>query len=742
MELINSKSLLAKLMATENLRIEQRNVPTASFDVKNRVLTIPILSSSLSSYEYDLFVGHEVGHALYTPLEGLTLAVKKKYNMGIMNVLEDSRIERKIKNKYPGIRSSFKIAYNELLDRNFFETKDRDLNEYNFIDRVNLYCKCGVGLGIQFTEEEKKLLALIESTRTYNDVIRIYPKIAKYMLDQAQQEEQQPTEIRITIDELGDDDFQFGDNEENSGTIDVPNEENKDTSDNDGANNKESNEAYNSDSVDDKSDGESNDGESNDVNSDGESNDDKDDDNGELDSSKNSEEGSGDFDDIDNSSPHLNSETDDAYSFNQDQLFSKQNFDFLYANLPDFDLDKLILDYTTLWKDFSDYMRQYNLVPENEINSPSAVRVYQKFRNESKNTVSYLVKEFELRKNADQSKKAKISKTGDLNLNKIFSYKFNEDIFKKVTNTPGGKSHGLVMFLDWSGSMDSYLTDTIKQTLNLVMFCRKVNIPYEVYAFSTAGALDLYKHPTKKSEIAPTHFKLMNLLSSRMTASEHTYAASNLLYGRRNHPSWMHRGGTPLNESILAAIKIVPEFKKKYKLQEVNTVFLTDGDSSYGFRCFDSNGCERGAYSSKSYRLVVRDPITKYEITTKDAHTDSITKAYLEMLKVRTNSNVIGFFVMNNATFRTAIIRYGGKTNVSEVEKLQRQFVNDKCLMVDSYAYDEYYFLSSSGMSMDEEELVIDDKKTVHGMANAFSKFNSNRKANRIILNRFINLIT
>ena len=69
MNLIDSKSLLAKLMATENLTVEQKNVRTASFDVKNRILTVPKLDEKISSQLYDLFMGHEVGHALYTPFE-------------------------------------------------------------------------------------------------------------------------------------------------------------------------------------------------------------------------------------------------------------------------------------------------------------------------------------------------------------------------------------------------------------------------------------------------------------------------------------------------------------------------------------------------------------------------------------------------------------------------------------------------------------------------------------------------
>ena len=43
----------------------------------------------------------------------------------------------------------------------------------------------------------------------------------------------------------------------------------------------------------------------------------------------------------------------------------------------------------------------------------------------------------------------------------------------------------MMMLLDWSGSMSDVLFDTVKQLINLVEFCRKVNIPFEVYFFTS-----------------------------------------------------------------------------------------------------------------------------------------------------------------------------------------------------------------------------------------------------------------
>ena len=63
MSLVESKSLLAKLLAEENLTVEHRKVATAYFEVKNRVLVCPILKDMPADL-YDLLMGHEVGHAL------------------------------------------------------------------------------------------------------------------------------------------------------------------------------------------------------------------------------------------------------------------------------------------------------------------------------------------------------------------------------------------------------------------------------------------------------------------------------------------------------------------------------------------------------------------------------------------------------------------------------------------------------------------------------------------------------
>ena len=144
------------------------------------------------------------------------------------------------------------------------------------------------------------------------------------------------------------------------------------------------------------------------------------------------------------------------------------------------------------------------------------------FKRDSQKTVNYMAKEFEMKKAADAYKRVTQSKTGIIDVNKLHSYKYNEDLFRKISVTPDGKNHGVVMFIDWSGSMSSELFNTMKQVLNLVMFCKKVNIPFEVYAFTncyppTQNTYHEYAYEKKEGvALIEETFSLMNLFTSKV----------------------------------------------------------------------------------------------------------------------------------------------------------------------------------------------------------------------------------
>ena len=697
-----SKSILAKLMATENLIVEQRKVPTASFNVKDRILTVPILDKNISNNLYDLFMGHEVGHALYTPLEGLTKAHDEKISASVCNVLEDVRIERKMKDKYPGLRASFTKGYRELVEKNFFETDGIDLNELSLIDRINMHYKGGPILGIKFDADEQLLLKEIESTETFDDVLELAKKIGDIMKEQKEQQKNnaQPDPegdyVAEQDDELGDYDSEFGDEESDEEGSDGEQDDNLEVEGNDPS--------HGSDPM------------------------------------KNKEE--------------IRSLTDDAYRQNQNKLFDASNQHYVYCNIPKFDLDTAILDHKQLW----------NLHKEDGRHNPQAADLYNQLLRDNNKVVSYLVKEFEMRKNADQLKRASTAKTGELNMSKVFSYQFNDDIFKKITVLPGGKSHGLVMFLDWSGSMSDHIFNTVKQLLALVMFCKKVNIPYEVMAFANSDYERTFRQHHQqmvKNDLAFGHFRMLNLLSSRMSASEFKYAATELV-GMSSYygyvPYWMSLNSTPMFQSIIAAMDLIPEFQKKYRLQVVNTIFLTDGESD---RCYGTYNTRKeneglklmdfsemvsrqsGSYvDRRNINLVLTDPVTKNQETVNLAKDrEQMTRGLIRLLKARTGCNVIGFYVLSGREFtRNGLDRFFSMAQ--NKDQIKTKFRKENSVVVKNAGFDEYYLLRSEGLDTNADvEFDTTGKTTTRGLVSAFTKYAGNRHNNRVILNRFIGLI-
>ena len=151
------KGTLAKLLATEDIVVEHRECETAQFNVDSRVLTLPIWEAS--NDVFDMLVAHEVSHALFTPNEDWT--VKCLAPQQFVNVCEDVRIEKLMKDKYLGIAKTFYRGYRELHDKDFFEVGDEDINQFNLADKINLHAKIGPFLGVKFTPQEQEIVNVV-----------------------------------------------------------------------------------------------------------------------------------------------------------------------------------------------------------------------------------------------------------------------------------------------------------------------------------------------------------------------------------------------------------------------------------------------------------------------------------------------------------------------------------------------------------------------------------------------------
>ena len=210
-----SRNNLAKLLATEDISVEHKNIPTAYFDVKNRVLGLPIWKDA-SKDVYDLLVGHEVGHALFTPNTNFVDLAKEIDPNNVMavksfiNVVEDARIEKKIKRKFPGLRRNFYKGYEELVEKNFFGTSGRELASYALIDKINLHFKIGSHIDIPLDSTEKKIIDEIENAESFDTVMEIVKKIYEHEMEELE-ENLDPSESELSKGDESDDNEDFVD---------------------------------------------------------------------------------------------------------------------------------------------------------------------------------------------------------------------------------------------------------------------------------------------------------------------------------------------------------------------------------------------------------------------------------------------------------------------------------------------------------------------------------------------------
>ena len=762
-----SKSYLANLLATENLEVQYKKTQTASFDVQNRVLTIPIWKKDLSEPVTDLFVAHEVGHALYTPMSLLTKAQKLKINHSIVNVVEDARIEKLIKRRYNGLRQSFIRGYRELIADNFFGTQGKDINEYLLIDRLNIHFKSShVSSNVKFTDEEMKFVEMIEKLETPEDVIKVSKKLQEYC-NVEKEEKGRDQEIDFdehSFEEVNPDEM-TDEEKENAQPV-----ESKDSS---------TEEETDEDEGEEKSDSKS------------DKQDDKKDKQDDGDTINDGVGGKNDTQAV--------SETDIAWEKQKNQILDKDAIDNQYCQIHSFPkTDDYIQDYKEVLADFRkvhnermtkktdpmDYDRnEYEGYEKRySANLSAAKSEYKKFAKRSLKTVMYLVKEFEMKKSAALYARATTARTGVVDPLKLHSYKYADDIFKKISVVPDGKNHGLMLLLDWSGSMYDKILPTVEQLINLTMFCRKINVPFEVYAFTNNGdsntSYDTYRGDSNVSYrlgdiVLDERFRLVNWASSRMNNKDFDENMFNLYslakkFNDRNRRYWdenecpfefikmpysYYMSSTPLNDALMLFHKLVPTFIKKYSIEKMNTILLTDGYSDRGATRYDPT--RRGWGERSNLILVSKKTRKQYKLSGMGYSSRDLTSALIENLRDETNTKIVGFYLQSKKSVDLynfhkshGRINDGGYSQITDKTEtaLKLEWRKNKCIITDrkihDTPYDEHYTISSNNLNVSDEEMATPSENAKTGeLKRLFAKSRNSSLQSRIVLNRFIKLV-
>ena len=788
---IESKEKLAKLLATEDLDVQHQQVETAYFDVKSRTLVLPTWKD-MPNHLYDLLVGHEVGHALFTPTSEQRLKkAYKKTSKACINILEDARIEKLVKKRYPGLRKQFFSGYSHLVDNDFFGLSKRPISDMNILDKINLYFKIPTSVDIEFNDIEQSFIEKIEATKSFKDIEAIAVEIYDYAKKQKKEEQDQ---------EAGDDSEANPSKYFEQESLDGDTQESFETEANDDNEEDMEQSADSESSTDDESDsdeeGDSNSGhfeEDEEENSYNKYMEDDKEDNEEIDSLEEEIEKSDS-----KSKDEVRSTTYEHFQERLNTLIDHKITN-VYLTVPSKgNLKDAVHDYKDVHGNLNKFYssgkdkewQYYDTVRFEAIKKSiyeRANKTLSQWKKESVKTVNHIAMEFERKKAADVYKKVLITKTGVLDTNKLFSAKYNDDVFKKNVRLPEGKNHGLVMIMDWSGSMADNIYGCIKQVIELSFFCKKVNIPFEVFSFTDGADEQSYDEATGKTIYAPVSFeyktgdvvidprvRLRNYLSSRMNAKDYNNGLLNLCilanrfkrqnyYDRYAHypcPKADELRCTPLNGAILLAEHVIRKFKKDNNLQNVNAVFLTDGEASGSLHRYDATkeSVEGRLHNRTSLyvehrNIYIKDSKTKKNhliIKSGQGRGRGVTPALLDIVKDRLGINIVGFFILN--TFSTNTLwRYVPRNTQTDGYNETRQFFTDWCRKVkkagyfikDESGYDEYYVIKGDGLnSTATDDLNVNPNMTAHRMAQNFMKKNNSFKTNRIILTRFIDLIT
>ena len=449
---LNELDKLAKLLASENITVQHSNASTAYFDTDKRILMLPMWKN-MSKTLYHMLTLHEVGHALYTdPVAWKAAILDTPKIKNILNVLEDARIERLVKDKYPGSRYDFRVGYKQLFDQNFFGLADKKVSALSLGDRINVHYKLGDHIAVPFSEVEQSIIAEIDALSTFNDVVIL----AKRLLDNASKDD------KAQASDQGKQASPSGEGEEAS--------QSDGEGDGDGEEASQSGEGEEAQQADGEGEEASQTGEGKQASQSGEG-EEAQQAGGEEASQSDTNGGLGNFDIT--TADSLTNNIADKMVNTAPTLAT--NYITLDTKIP---LEEYIISYDRILANFA-----HPYVCD-------GVSGYSSFTKKNEQMVTLLASEFERKKAADTYSRTQEAKTGSLNFAKLHAYKLTTDLFRRNAITPSGKSHGLVMFVDFSASMSDNMKGTLEQLMGLVMFCRRVNIPHTVYGFKNYAGED------------------------------------------------------------------------------------------------------------------------------------------------------------------------------------------------------------------------------------------------------------
>ena len=709
---LSAQEYLAKLLAKENLSVQHGNYSTASFDVVNRVLRLPLWKDKGKDV-YDLLVGHEVGHALYTPADGWHDSEKKigKIPRAYLNIVEDIRIERMIQDTYPGIVRRFKNGYKVLFDTDLFGTNERDINKAGLMDRLNVSSKGRGYVPVEFSDEESPLVKEAMEVKTWDDVVAVCKKLYDFIEDQKDEKEEED-EI-----EMGMPSSEEGESPESEGETPISgDEESDDSGEGDG-----------------ESDGED---ESDEEPISAEAADDE------------APEGHETW-----TEDTQREREDDLLEKSPEKQFERSGQPEYSSGMSDENIENILYSYDYVKSLREEYIIDLGSETEAAYNHEACRDDFNETKMTYKTQANLMAKDFERKKAAFEYSRARTAKSGKLDPLKLHSYKTSEDIFLTTTQLAQAKSHGIVMFLDLSGSMCEIIEDVTAQAITIAMFCRQVNIPFEAYSFTSTAywrerGKGIRAAEAGAGELECDGTKVVEMFSSKMNkktfdeaafisfaiAKAHSYNNKHTAYHISGH--YLHAidgmGSTPLIQTAMLASKITKAFTRKHAIQNTNIMFLTDGYPD-GIRIQSD---------SKSDVQTSREMMINFDgKLIRGQGGRSIYEAVLLRLKEITGATIMGFHLAYDAsTFGQGYVNIEDNREFHNVIKDWRKVGFGAWKNVKGY--DDYFIIKiNRSARFDSDTFEPKKADTINDLKREFKKFAKTKKGNKQLVSRITDAV-
>ena len=705
-----SLSIFARALATENISFAfDSNAETASFDTKSRHLIMPVWK--VSEVVQTMLVAHEISHALWTPYdrhqEILSECEKQGYHIPLLqqiaNTIEDVRIEKLMKDKYPGTRRDFFLGYKEIVDADLFKFSQMDWSRANLINRLNAHMKWGVPgfMDLNLSPEEQGFADMIDAVETFDQVYDVAKRIYEHPSMQSIAEQLKKMQSEKDV-------------------------------------------------------------------------------NGEGDPNGQPIKGKG-------------SPTDKMVK----GLITGAAEEFAHGNGDEFQAATLII---TGLKDYRKSIVPTSVVrqqlEDRNNNNPSPLPAYREFVKESDAFVRQLVAQFERRKAADEIRRERPKQTGMLNLDRLHQYRTHDDIFISKIVKQDGKNHGIVFLMDFSGSMDCHLKACFLQTLQLIWFCEKAKIPFEVFAFTELHRMRYdeafrkayedhhRKHGTTEGfdfdegtllrecpngmRIATT--KLINLCSSTDKSEDRertlAYLYATLVERTHSRPEVLHLGGTPTVEAVAIASEFMKDWVTANNIQIPTLMVVTDGQPN-GVNVVKNEQGDSCLYRyCHNYTITVMNEImgtgvrvdqTKYS---RVCLPNIVLATMYDSLRVRLNAKIVGMFV-GGYSFTESVFSHMCMSEAEQQEHYNEQRSGKHSNLHDSPrfraaqeaykdgamlchpevnpGYDAFFITKNPKIVRDAD--AIADEGTFTKVKNTFIKTMGKRGSSRVFLTRYVDIV-